>query len=171
MIQSLKTSVSWKAVLLGWAAAVVTGIVLNLMFRAANYWVFDAGPLGLRDTAALVTISLIVGFLAHGVGGYLAGRIARYRGGLNGAMVAVLGTVAVIAAVIMVAAIVLATAGALFSGGVPLTMPRGGVGGILIALVALFLANLLGGYLGGELGEFEVGLGRPSGKPPPAERR
>ena len=30
MIQSLKTSVTWKAVLFGWAAAIVTGMVLNL---------------------------------------------------------------------------------------------------------------------------------------------
>jgi hypothetical protein len=160
----MRQNVVWKFVVFGWVAAIVVGIVLNLIFRAANRWLFDAGPLGLEDTAALVTISLISGLLAHSVGGYVAGRGARYRGGLNGAMVALLGTAAVIAAVVVVAAIALATAGAVFAGDASLSVPRGGLGGVLITLLVLFLVNLLGGYLGGKLGELEVGLVRPSRK-------
>ncbi|MDN5697517.1 MAG: hypothetical protein L0G70_06010 [Rubrobacter sp.] len=169
MIRTMQTRVVWRAVVFGWGAAIVAGIVLNVVFRGANRWVFGAGTLRLEDTAALVTISLISGLLAHSVGGYVAGRGSRSWGGLNGAMVAVLGTAAVIAAVIVVAAIALATAGAVFAGDVAFSVPRGGLGGILIALITLFLTNLLGGYLGGKLGELEVGLvgtsrGSPSGK-------
>lgn len=171
MIRIVQTRVVWKAVILGWGAAIIAGIVLNLIFRAANYWLFDAGPLGLADTTALVTISLISGFLAHSVGGYVAGRGSRSWGGLSGAMVAVLGAIAVIAAVFVVAAIALATAGAVFAGGVSLPAPRGGLGGVLIALLVLFLVNLCGGYLGGKLGELEGGTVRTSRRSPTRKER
>ncbi len=153
---------------MGWAAAILTGIAFNLVFRVAHRWLFDGASLEFADTPALVTISLISGFLAHSVGGYAAGRGSRSWGGLNGAMVAVLGTAAVIAAFVIVAAIALATAGALFTGGVSLPPAlTGSGGGLLLALLALFIFNLLGGYLGGKLGELEIGLLRGSGGTPP----
>lgn len=152
---------------MGWAAAILTGIVFNLVFRAAHRWLFDGGSLELADTPALVSISLISGFLAHSVGGYATGRRARTWGGLNGAMVAVLGTAAVIAALVLVAAIALATAGAVFPGNLSLPPSTSGIGGILLALLSLFVFNLLGGYLGGKLGELEIGLLRRSREAPP----
>lgn len=152
---------------MGWTAAILTGVVFNLVFRAAHRWLFDGASLEFADTTALVTISLVSGFLAHSVGGYVTGRGSRSWGGLNGAMVAVLGTAAVVAAFVIVAAIALATAGALFTGGVSLPPALAGFGGgLLLALLALFVFNLLGGYLGGKLGELEIGLLRRSNEPP-----
>lgn len=170
MIGAARERIRWRAVVLGWAAAILTGIAFNLVFRAAHHWLFDGSSLEFADTTALVTISLISGFLAHSVGGYAAGRRARTWGGLNGAMVAVLGTAAVIAAFVIVAAIALATAGALFAGGLSLPPALEGLGGgLLLALLALLIFNLLGGYLGGKLGELEIGLLRGSGEAPPHE--
>lgn len=167
MIRAAYEKITWRAVAVGWAVAILTGIVFNLVFRVAHRFLFDGAPLQFADTAALVTISLISGFLAHSAGGYAAGRSSGSRGGLNGAMVAVLGTAAVVAAFIVAAAIALATAGALFVGGVSLPPALSGTGGgLLIVLLALFVFNLLGGYLGGKLGELEIGLLRSSRKAP-----
>jgi hypothetical protein len=71
------------------------------------------------------------------------------RRGLNGAMAAVLGL-----AVGLVLTTVLAAFGVLFSEGV--TVPPAGfgfAGAALLAGLLLFLANLMGGYVGGKLGE------------------
>lgn len=161
MIQAARERIAWRAVVLGWIAAILSGIAFNLLFRAAHRWLFGGESLEFADTTALVTISLISGFLAHSVGGYAAGRRAGSWGGLNGAMVAVLGTAAVLAAAVVVATIALATAGAVFTGGVSLPPAVGRLGSsLLVALLALFVLNLGGGYLGGKLGELEVGLVR-----------
>lgn len=170
MIRAAYEKIIWRAVAAGWAVAILTGIVFNLVFRGAHRFLFDGASLEFADTTALVIISLISGFLAHSVGGYAAGRGSRSWGGLNGAMVAVLGTAAVLAAFFVVAAIALATAGALFAGGLSLPPALAGLGGgLLIALLALFIFNLLGGYLGGKLGELEIGLLRGSGRTHPDE--
>jgi hypothetical protein len=71
------------------------------------------------------------------------------RRGLNGAMAAVLGL-----AVGLVLTTVLAAFGVLFSEGV--IVPPAGfgfAGAALLAGLLLFLANLMGGYVGGKLGE------------------
>lgn len=170
MIRAASGRIIWRAVATGWAAAILTGVVFNLVFRVAHRFLFDGAPLQFADTPALITISLISGFLAHSVGGYAAGRSSRSWGGLNGAMVAVLGTAAVIAAFVIVAAIALATAGALFAGGISLPPALAGLGGgLLLVLLALFVLNLLGGYVGGKLGELEIGLLRRSNEPPSQE--
>lgn len=172
MIQAVKENVRWRAVILGWAVAIVTGIVINLLFEAAHVWLFGGNPLDLTGlTAAVVAISLVSGFLAHFAGGYVAGRRARAFGGLNGVMVAVLGFVFVVAAVVIVSAIVVATAGVVLAGGgIPLPpVTLGFVGSALLAGLALFVFNLLGGYLGGKLGEWEAGFvhsSRGAGMPP-----
>ncbi len=74
--------VNWRAVAWGWAVAIVTGIVLNLLFEAAHILLFSVEALDAASpTTAVVTISLISGFLAHFAGGYTAGRRARTGGG------------------------------------------------------------------------------------------
>lgn len=165
MIRTLSEKVRWRAVLVGWAVAIVTGIVVNILFEVAHIWLFGGAPLDrITLTTALVSIALVAGFLAHFVGGYVAGRKARAAGGLNGAMTAVLGLVAVVAAVIVVAAIVVATAGAvLVAGGISLpTLTPGLAGSVLLALLALFAVNLAGAFFGGKLGEWEAGFLRSS---------
>lgn len=156
--------VNWGAVVFGWAVAILTGIVFNLLFRAAHYGLFGGESLTLSDATALVTISMISGFLAHSAGGYAAGYRSRVSGGLNGAMVAVLGTAAVVAAFVLVAAIALATAGALFaegSPGPPASLSAELAGRLIITALILFLVNLTGGYLGGKLGENWLPRGEP----------
>jgi hypothetical protein len=100
-------------------------------------------------TATIVAVSLVSGFVAYLLGGYVAGRVAGTSGGLNGAMAAVLGL-----AVGLVLTTVLAAFGVLFSEGV--IVPPAGfgfAGAALLAGLLLFLANLMGGYVGGKLGE------------------
>jgi hypothetical protein len=163
-VQRATERVRWGAVVVGWAVAILTGIVFNLVFQAAHYGLFGGDSLTLSDTTALVTISMISGFLAHAAGGYAAGYRARGSGGLNGAMVAVLGTAAVVAAFVIVAAIALATAGALFGEGgpaAPVSMTGDLVARLAVTALVLFLVNLTGGYLGGKLGEIVPRRGEP----------
>lgn len=172
MFRSVSQRLSWKAVVWGWAVAIVTGVVLNLLFEMAHVFVFGGEILNPDDlTTTLVTLSLLSGFLAHFAGGYVAGRKARRHGGLQGAMVAVLGFLFVVAAAVVISAVVVATAGVfLVEGGIPLpAMTLGLAGGALLASLALLVLNLLGGFFGGTLGEWERGPVSTSGgaTPPP----
>jgi hypothetical protein len=160
VIRGISEKIRWRAVILGWAVAIVTGIVLNLIFEAAHILLFGGDPLDAANlTTAVVTISLISGFLAHFAGGYVAGRRARASGGLQGVMVALLGFVFVVAALVIVSAIVVATAGVvLVERGVPFpALTLGLAGGALLASLALLALNILGGFFGGKLGEWERG--------------
>jgi hypothetical protein len=97
-----------------------------------------------RFTAGLVIVSLVSGFLAYLFGGYVAGRFARRAGGLHGAMTAVLG--AAIGAVLAAFGVV--------SGGIIVALIGLGFGEVTASIaLALFLAYLFGGYVGGKLGE------------------
>jgi hypothetical protein len=169
MFRSLSEKTNWRAVILGWAVAIATGIVLNLLFEAAHVLLFGGEALDAANlTTAVVTISLISGFLAHFAGGYVAGRRARVFGGLHGMMVAVLGFVFVVVAVAVVSAILIATAGiVLIERGIPFpAMTLGFAGGALLASLALLIFNLLGGFFGGKLGEWERGpVGTSGGAP------
>lgn len=160
MFRSVSERTNWRAVVVGWAVAIVTGIVLNLLFEAANVLLFGGGALNSANlTTAVVTISLVSGFLAHFAGGYVAGRRARASGGLHGVMVAILGFLFVVVAVGVVSAILLATAGLfVVEGGIPFpSVTLGFAGGALLASLALLALNLLGGFFGGKLGEWERG--------------
>lgn len=166
MFRGLSEKIRWKAVILGWAVAIATGIVLNLLFEAAHILLFSGEVLDAANlTTAVVTISLLSGFLAHFAGGYVAGRKVRIHGGLHGVMVAILGFLFVVAAVVIVAAIVAATAGiVLVERGIPFpSLTLGLAGGALLASLVLLALNLLGGFFGGKLGEWETGPTSTSG--------
>jgi hypothetical protein len=169
VIQGISERIRWRAVILGWAVAIATGIVLNLLFEAAHILLFGGDPLDAANlTTAVVAISFISGFVAHFAGGYVAGRRARTSGGLQGVMVALLGFVFVVAALVIVSAIVVATAGVVLAGG-GVSFPSvtlGFVGSALLVSLILLAVNVLGGFFGGKLGEWEAGpVGGPS--PPP----
>jgi hypothetical protein len=166
MFRSVSEKTNWRAVVLGWAVAIAAGIALNLLFEAAHVLLFGGGGLNAANlTTGVVVISLLSGFLAHFAGGYVAGRRARASGGLHGVMVAILGFCFVVVAVAVVAAILLATAGVvLVEGGIPLpSVTLGFAGGALLASLALLALNLLGGFFGGKLGEWERGPVSTSG--------
>jgi hypothetical protein len=162
MFRRVSEKTNWRAVVVGWAVAIAAGLVLNFLFEAAHVLLFGGGPLNAANlTTGVVVISLLSGFLAHFAGGYVAGRKARASGGLHGVMVAILGFGFVVVAVAVVAAILLATAGVvLVGGGIPLpSVTLGFAGGALLASLALLALNLLGGFFGGKLGEWERGPG------------
>jgi hypothetical protein len=173
MFRGISEKVKWRPVILGWAVAIGTGIVLNLLFEAAHVLLFGGEALDATNpTTGVVAISLLSGFLAHFVGGYVAGRRARVFGGLHGVMVAILGFVFVAVAVAVVLAIVAATAGVfLVEGGIPLpAMTLGFAGGALLASLALLALNVIGGFFGGKLGEWERGpVGTSGGASSPPE--
>jgi hypothetical protein len=168
MFRGVSEKTNWRAVIIGWAIAIATGIVLNLLFEAAHVLLFGGNVLNPDNlTTALVALSLLSGFLAHFAGGYVAGRKARRHGGLQGVMVAILGFLFVVAAALIISAIVVATAGLfLVEGGVVLpALTLGFAGGALLASLALLALNLLGGFFGGKLGEWETGPVNTSGGP------
>lgn len=141
--------IRWTAVSLGWAAAVLAGFAINPFLRGL-YSLLAEPPLRRGDfTLAIVVVSLLSGFLAYLIGGYVAAKQARASGGTNGAMTAVFGLL-----VGSVLAIILTVFGMVFPEGVAL--PPAGFGfddEVLLAGVFLFLVNLFGGFVGGKLGE------------------
>ena len=139
----------WGAVALGWAVAVVGGIVTSTSLR--SLYGLLAGPEVERGsfTAAVVVVSLVAGFLSYLVGGYVAARSARRSGRRHGALAAFAGLSAGI-----VLALVLTPFGVVFAEGVALPPACFGLeGDALLAGLALFLTNLFGGFVGGTMGE------------------
>ena len=139
----------WGAVGLGWAVAVLVGIVIFTLFRL-SYGLFAEPPIERGEpTAAVVVTSLVSGFLAYLIGGYTAARLAGHSGGRHGALTAVLGLI-----VGIVLAVAFSLFGVLFAGGVAVPPVGFGLAGAaLLASLLLFLANLFSGYVGGEFGE------------------
>ncbi len=86
-----RKGVNWGSVALGWLVAVLTGVVTSPLLRALYGLVAEPSAERGEFTAAVIVISLVSGFLAYLVGGFVAARSARYSGGLNGAMTAVFG--------------------------------------------------------------------------------
>lgn len=136
-------SIRWGGVGIGALVALLASLLLSPAVRAL-YGVLT-GSRVTPEFAGLVTVSLLAGFLAYLLGGYVAGRIARSARGTNGAMTAVLGSVVGAA---------MGSLGVAPSGGVWAATMDLGASGLELAIVAvLFLAELFGGYVGGKLGE------------------
>lgn len=157
--RSREWGIHWGAVVLGWVVAVLAGVVISLVLQGLYALVAEAPVEGQGAATATLLISLLTGFLAYLAGGYVAGRRAGASGGLNGAMAAIFGII-----VGIVLAIILVVLSLMVFGGEQLpTAPvgfGGAAGGTFLAGLTLLVINLLGGYLGGRLGE--SGRGRPS---------
>ena len=150
----------WRSIVVGWVVAAVTGLVISPILRGL-YGVAAPPPIERGDfTAGLVIVSLVAGFFAYLVGGYVAARSARRLGGLHGAMTAIFGL-----AVGVALALALAIFGITFMEGVTAPPAAFGLAGrvLLVAGLPLFLANLFGGYVGGKLGEPPEPLMRRNG--------
>ncbi len=144
-----RKGVNWGSIALGWLVAVLTGAVVSPLLRALYGLVAEPPAERGEFTAAIIVISLVSGFLAYLVGGFVAARSARYSGGLNGAMTAVFGVI-----VGVVLAAILTVFGMIFTEGVAIPPVSFGLtGAALLAGLILFLTNLFGGYVGGKLGE------------------
>lgn len=143
-------SLRWKSVVVGWLVAAATGLLVSPLLRGL-YGVAVPPPIERSDlTASLVTVSLVSGFIAYMVGGYIAARIARHSGGLHGVMTAIFGL-----AVGIVLTLVLAPFSVVFVEGV--AAPPAGFGlarqAAIISGLLLFFVNVFGGYVGGKFGE------------------
>ncbi|MDQ5817873.1 MAG: TIGR04086 family membrane protein [Actinomycetota bacterium] len=164
-LRDMYGGVDWLASFLGFIFALVAAAVFSLVAGLV------LAPLGFSPNlgeaqigAAVITGLVLVGilvFLTYFIGGYVAGRLARFDGGRNGAMLLLWSFLAVA---------VLALAGGILSSFLPAGIAGGirnfiqnnvlatlgnlaelGGVGIIVAAGGLLLA-LLGGFLGGRLG-------------------
>ncbi len=164
-LRDMYGGVDWLASFLGFIFALVAAAFFSLiagLVLAPLGFTLDLG--GAQIGAAVITGLVLVGilvFLTYFIGGYVAGRLARFDGGRNGAMLLLWSFLAVA---------VLALAGGILSSFLPEGIAGGirnfiqndvlatignlaelGVVGIIVAVGGLLLA-LLGGFLGGRLG-------------------
>lgn len=144
MSDSRRIGARWASIALGWLVALLAGAMISPVL-----WdLFGLGPEppGERgDFTAAVVVFLVSGFLVYLLGGYVAARLAGHPRGLNGAMTAVFG---------LIFGVILGFFGASFAFGVALPPINFGSGvGIWLTSLVPFLINLLGGYVGGKLGE------------------
>ena len=137
--------IRWEGVALGWFVAIPAGLLLSPILRDAYDVLTGTSVMPGKLTSGLVIVSLVSGFLAYIFGGYVAGKFARRAGGLHGAMTAILGAAT---------GAVLAAFGVAVSGGILVTLIGVGFGEVTASTaLALFLAYVFGGYIGGKLGE------------------
>jgi hypothetical protein len=163
-LRDMYGGVDWLASFLG----LVFAIVLGAVFSAIAGLVLvpfgfppdlSGGEIGASVITGLALLGILI-FLTYFFGGYVAGRLARFDGGRNGAMVL---------AWTFIVALILALVAVVFSGFLPSGAAAGvgslvdgvastlgglasaGVVGIIAAIAAILLA-LLGGFLGGRMG-------------------
>jgi hypothetical protein len=163
-LRDMYGGVDWLASFLGLVFAIVLGSVFSAVagFVLIPFGItpdLSGGHIGASLITGLALLGVLI-FLTFFFGGYVAGRLARFDGGRNGAMVVVW---------MFIVVVILALAGVIFSGFLPAGMAEGianllnrivstagdlagaGVVGLVTAAAALLLA-LLGGSLGGRLG-------------------
>jgi hypothetical protein len=164
-LRDMYGGVDWLASFLGFVFTLVAsvlfsliaGLVLAPLGLSLN---LESGEIGAAVITGLVLIAILV-FLTYFFGGYVAGRLARFDGGRNGAMLLLWTGVAVL---------VLALINAVLAGFLPsevaesidnlvqnnVLMTVGGLSGLgvigIVILVGALLMALLGGFLGGRLG-------------------
>jgi uncharacterized protein YqgC (DUF456 family) len=137
--------IRWKGVALGWLVALPAGLLLGPLLRTAYDAMTGSVVTPEKFTSGLAIVSLVSGFLAYLFGGYVAGRFARRAGGLHGAITAMVGAVA---------GTVLGAFGVVVSRGMLVALIGLGFDEVTASTaLALFLAYLFGGYVGGKLGE------------------
>jgi hypothetical protein len=164
-LRDMYGGVDWLASFLGFVFVLVAGALLSLV---AGLVLVPLGispdlagaELGAAAITGLVLVAILV-FLTYFFGGYVAGRLARFDGGRNGAMLILWTGVTVL---------ILALVNAVLSGFLPARVSEDignlvqnnvlstigglsqlGVAGVLIFAGALLVA-LFGGFLGGRLG-------------------
>ena len=163
-LRDMYGGVDWLASFLGFVFAMVIASVFSTVAGLVLVPLgfppeISGGQLGASVLTGLAVLGVLI-FLTYFFGGYVAGRLARFDGGRNGAMVL---------AWTFILALILALVTVVFSGFLPAGAAEGvanlaqgtasaagslagaGVAGIVVAVAALLLA-LLGGFFGGRLG-------------------
>lgn len=151
----------WLAGFVGW---LVSGISLAFLSLLAGILLvplgfsLDIGPadLGATVITGLVIVAVVI-FVSYFFGGYVAGRMARFDGGRNGALVVVwsllLGLVIGVAATFIPGEVFQFVSQFTSASFVPALGGLGGLGGLgLGILVGAVLIALLAGFLGGRSG-------------------
>lgn len=165
-LRDMYGGVDWLASFLGFIFTIVVGtifsVVAGLVLVPLGFSVnLDTGNLGPAVITGLVVAAVLL-FLTYFFGGYVAGRLARFDGGRNGAMTVVWG---------IIITLLLTVVGGLFGGSLlpgdtisqlqdlvrsgvaPAFQDFMGLGlvGVGIA-VGVLVVELLGGFLGGRTG-------------------
>lgn len=162
-LRDMYGGVDWLASFLGFVFAVVAGaifsVIAGVVLAPLGFSPNLGGSLGAAAITGLVLLGVLI-FLTYFFGGYVAGRLARFDGGRNGAMLFVWT---------LLTGVLLLLAAGVFSGFLPGgaadaiggfmdttssalgSLSQAGVVGIVV-VVAAFLLALLGGFLGGRLG-------------------
>lgn len=162
-LRDMYGGVDWLASFLGFVFALVAGAIFSavagVVLAPLGFSLNLTGPLGAAVITGLVLLGVLI-FLTYFFGGYVAGRLARFDGGRNGAMLFVWT---------LLTGVLLLLAAGVFSGLLPGgaadaiggfmdttssalgSLSQAGVVGIVV-VVAAFLLALLGGLLGGRLG-------------------
>ncbi len=162
-LRDMYGGVDWLASFLGFVFVLVAGAIFaavaGVVLAPLGFSLNLTGTLGAAVITGLVLLGVLI-FLTYFFGGYVAGRLARFDGGRNGAMLLVWT---------LLTGLLLLLAAGVFSGFLPGgasealgglvdatlsalgSLSQAGVVGIVVVAAALLLA-LLGGLLGGRLG-------------------
>jgi hypothetical protein len=161
-LRDMYGGVDWLASFLGFVFAIVIASVFSAVAGLVPLGFppeISGGELGASVLTGLAVVGVLI-FLTYFFGGYVAGRLARFDGGRNGAMVL---------AWTFIVALILALVALVFAGFLPDlaansirnlaqgtasavgTLAGAGLAGIVVGVAALLLA-LLGGFFGGRLG-------------------
>lgn len=148
--------IQWGSAFFGWLTATGAAVLLTTVavVGAAAFGLATSDPAAAQTAGIIGTVVLVlIIFLAYYCGGYVAGRMARFSGALQGVAVWVWAVV-----IGLVVAGLGALAGAqldlsALTGGLPVPADAGALttGGIIAVLVALAIA-LAGAVLGGMAG-------------------
>jgi hypothetical protein len=163
-LRDMYGGVDWLASFLGFVFAIVAGAVFSLIaglvITPLGFSVNLGGEIGAAAITGLVLVGILV-FLTYFFGGYVAGRLARFDGGRNGAMLLLWSGVTVLVLALVNAILASFLPSAIsdeinnFIQNVLLSaigsLSQLGVVGVVVFVGALLLA-LLGGFLGGRLG-------------------
>jgi hypothetical protein len=163
-LRDMYGGVDWLASFLGLVFAVVLGAVFSAIAGIVLVPFgfppdLGSGEIGASVITGLVLLGVLI-FLTYFFGGYVAGRLARFDGGRNGAMV--LAWTFIVVLILALAAVVFsgflpsgaaAGVGSVVDGAAAIVgnFARAGIVGIVAAVAAILIA-LLGGFLGGRMG-------------------
>lgn len=162
-LRDMYGGVDWLASFLGFVFALVAGAVFSavagVVLAPLGFSIDLAGSLGAAVITGLVLLGVLI-FLTYFFGGYVAGRLARFDGGRNGAMLLVwtllTGVLALLVAGVFSGFLPGGAAdaiGGLMEGVLSALdgLSQAGIIGIVVVAAAMLLA-LVGGFLGGRLG-------------------
>lgn len=164
-LREIYGGIDWLASFLGFvfalvAAALLSGIAGLILVPVGFSPNLGGGTLGPAAITGLVVVAVVL-FLTYFLGGYVAGRLARFDGGLNGVML-VLWTLIAGLLVILAGGILSSFLPSSFADQIRSVVQDGllpafsnlvAIGAIGIGiLVGAFLIMLLGGFVGGRTG-------------------